>query len=337
MKDTNAQFLVTANLTNPSTERRLLSEETERIEVATNSKVSVNNTTKEHLESEVPRQTKDYDELRRSSTESLMKNEKSEPRKERRIYTDEKLVICEKSSYNETNFGSTNDSGLGSDDSIPSVSECKVATSKEQMFVKRTSDKRESGLNNFTITTYQNSKPTEIFRDESVKTSKTTRLAENNRPYAKSRYEKKEEKLSNGLNRRSSFNVERTPDSSIKRSKSHISVLSGNFSKFSKLGSLNSNGCANDSDDSPVECGGDSSSIRYVLENKLRARSLPSALMSPLRRSTSECSITKGKSQYYPFFYIHKYVYLREKRKHFVGSSFRCTAILIKIKNNDRC
>lgn len=143
-----------------------------------------------------------------------------------------------------------------------------------------TIERRASTLQNFTISTYQNSKPTDIFHDESVKTWKTTELAKSNRPLA-CKDTNCAGKLSSGSNlgRHSSFNaIDRTPNSQIKRSKSHISLLSGNFAKFNRFGKLDMK--LKNTDD---ELDDTSTKVDLWKLNKLRSQSLPSTHSSLIR------------------------------------------------------
>lgn len=205
-------------------------------------------------------------------------------------------LSCDKSSFIDMNYMMTNDSGLGSDDSIPSISEGRSG-SDDPVFPKKHidtkfSERRGSTLQNFTITTYQNSnsKPTEIFHDDSVKTSRTTQLAKSNRPFASASNERKIlSKSPSGLMRHSSFNNDKTPNALVKRSKSHISLLSGNFTKFNRLGKLHT-------ELPPEETNSESSSekVDICIENHHKLKTVPNAT-SNLRRTISEVSINKGK------------------------------------------
>lgn len=172
---------------------------------------------------------------------------------------------------------STHDSGLGSDDSIPSVNENKTSTVVRA--VKPTTiERRASTLQNFTISTYQNSKPTEIFHDESVKTWKTTELAKSNRPFVSKDISVEKLSPGNNLGRHCSFNaIDRIPNSQIKRSKSHISLLSGNFAKFNRFGKLDVK--LEDADDESDT----STKVDPWKKNKLRSQSLPSTNSSLIR------------------------------------------------------
>lgn len=243
-----------------------------------------------------------YDAVDRSAEDESMKSRSSPERKSRTFEqkTDacEKLNLsCDKSSFIDVNYMSTNDSGLGSDDSIPSVSEGRSGL-EDAGYARKTVDtkvpeRRGSTLQNFTITTYQNSnsKPTEIFHDDSVKTSRTTLLAKNNRPFVKTSDENNvPAKSCSNLMRHSSFNTEKTPNSMVKRSKSHISLLSGNFTKFNRLGKFNVKSHVEEPDSR-------SSSPEMAnewIERQQKAKMRPSTT-SQLRRTISEVSINKGK------------------------------------------
>lgn len=205
-------------------------------------------------------------------------------------------LSCDKSSFIDMNYMMTNDSGLGSDDSIPSISEGRSG-SDDPMCLKKHIDtkvpeRRESTLQNFTITTYQNSnsKPTEIFHDDSVKTSRTTQLAKSNRPFASASNDRKIlSKSPSALMRHSSFNNDKTPNALVKRSKSHISLLSGNFTKYNRLGKFHT--------ELPPEetySGSLSEKVDICIGNHHKLKTVPNAT-SNLRRTTSEISINKGK------------------------------------------
>lgn len=235
------------------------------------------------------------------------------------VVVSEEHCNCDKTPYIDVNYISTNDSGLGSDESIPSVSEgrsgMEEATSSMSSCVSSTSlsyvnkplqqqqqaqpaiqttvetkappERRGSTLQNFTITTYQSSKPTEIFHDDSVKTSKTTQLAKNNHPFVKLPFEKRSEK-SNGLNRHSSFSAEKSPCNPVKRSKSHISLLSGNFAKFNRFGKLNIQEDDSSEQNSPVYSSSESIQTTEDVKPKVQP------VVARLRKTLSEISINKG-------------------------------------------
>lgn len=121
------------------------------------------------------------------------------------------------------------DSGVGSDDSsLPSSCEEKLHVDDKPVKIV---EPKESKLNNFKIVTYDEdcSKPTEIFCDESVKTWKTTQMARESNPAYKSQ-------ITNSINRHKSFCTDRTNFAiTIKRSTSHISLLSGNIKPSNRL------------------------------------------------------------------------------------------------------
>lgn len=212
--------------------------------------------------------------------------ENAKPKIEKSV--NESFGNCDKTPYIDVNYMSTNDSGLGSDESIPSVSEGRHSI-EEQSYKKeaKAPERRGSTLQNFSITTYQNSKPMEIFHDDSVKTSKTTQIAKNKHPYVKLPYEKNDK--SNALSRHSSFNTEKTPNSAIKRSKSHISLLSGNFAKFNRFGKLNVKEDDTSGNTSPMYS---SSENIQMTEN---APKVQPVVVPKLRKTLSEISINKGK------------------------------------------
>lgn len=121
------------------------------------------------------------------------------------------------------------DSGVGSDDSsLPSSCEEKLHADDKPI---KTIEPKESKLNNFKIVAYDEdcSRPTEIFCDESVKTWKTTQKARESNPAYKLQ-------TSSSINRHKSFSMDRsncfTP---VKRSTSHISLLSGNITPSNRL------------------------------------------------------------------------------------------------------
>ncbi|XP_025413115.1 cordon-bleu protein-like 1 isoform X3 [Sipha flava] len=121
------------------------------------------------------------------------------------------------------------DSGVGSDDSsLPSSCEEKIHSEEKPVKIV---DPKESKLNNFKIVAYDEdcSRPKEIFCDESVKTWKTTQIARESNPAYKSY-------TSNLVNRHKSFSTDRTNFSiTVKRSTSHISLLSGNIKPSNRL------------------------------------------------------------------------------------------------------
>ncbi|XP_065222607.1 uncharacterized protein LOC135847116 isoform X2 [Planococcus citri] len=231
----------------------------------------------------------------------------------------EKHCNCDKTPYIDVNYVSTNDSGLGSDESIPSVSEgrscieeptssmssCVSSASSlsyakkqpqqqpQQQIQQTTSteskapERRGSTLQNFTITTYQSSKPTEIFHDDSVKTSKTTQIAKNNHPYVKLPFEKRSDSKGNGLSRHSSFSTEKSPNNPVKRSKSHISLLSGNFAKFNRFGKLNIKEDDSSEQNSPVYSSSESIQTAEDIKPKVQPT------VARLRKTLSEISINK--------------------------------------------
>lgn len=125
------------------------------------------------------------------------------------------------------------DSGVGSDDSsLPSS--CEEKLHADEKLVKSVEPK-ESKLNNFKIVTYDEdcSKPTEIFCDESIKTWKTTQIARESNPA----YKSQTLFTNNSVNRHKSFSsMDRTNFSTtVKRSTSHISLLSGNIKPSNRL------------------------------------------------------------------------------------------------------
>jgi len=121
------------------------------------------------------------------------------------------------------------DSGVGSDDSsLPSSCEEKLHADEKSVKVV---EPKESKLNNFKIVAYDEdcSRPTEIFCDESVKTWKTTQMARESNPAYKSL-------TTTSVNRHKSFSMDRTNSSiTVKRSTSHISLLSGNIKPSNRL------------------------------------------------------------------------------------------------------
>lgn len=125
------------------------------------------------------------------------------------------------------------DSGIGSDDSsLPSSCEEKLHIDEKSI---KTVEPKESKLENFKIVTYDEdcSKPKEIFCDESVKTWKTTQLAREANPAYKSQ-------IFNSVNRHKSFSEDRTNFAvTVKRSTSHISLLSGNIKPSNRLAKHN--------------------------------------------------------------------------------------------------
>lgn len=121
------------------------------------------------------------------------------------------------------------DSGIGSDDSsLPSSCEEKIHADEKPVKIV---EPKESKLNNFKIVAYNEdcSRPTEIFCDESVKTWKTTQIARESNPAYKTQ-------TTNSVNRHKSFSMDRTNLSvTVKRSTSHISLLSGNIKPSNRL------------------------------------------------------------------------------------------------------
>lgn len=123
------------------------------------------------------------------------------------------------------------DSGVGSDDSsLPSSCEEKLHVDEKPPI--KNAEPKESKLNNFKIVAYDEdcSRPTEIFCDESVRTWKTTQKARESNPAYKSQ-------LLNPINRHKSFSSLDRPNFgiSVKRSTSHISLLSGNIKPSNRL------------------------------------------------------------------------------------------------------
>ncbi|XP_060879856.1 uncharacterized protein LOC132951860 isoform X1 [Metopolophium dirhodum] len=144
------------------------------------------------------------------------------------------------------------DSGIGSDDSsLPSSCEEKIHADEKPV---KTVEPKESKLNNFKIVAYDEdcSRPTEIFCDESVKTWKTTQIARESNPAYKTQ-------TPNSVNRHKSFSMDRTNSSvTVKRSTSHISLLSGNIKPSNRLakhyiGRTYSSERLNYDDESPVK------------------------------------------------------------------------------------
>ncbi|KAL4148818.1 hypothetical protein QTP88_002969 [Uroleucon formosanum] len=144
------------------------------------------------------------------------------------------------------------DSGIGSDDSsLPSSCEEKIHADEKPVKVV---EPKESKLNNFKIVAYDEdcSRPTEIFCDDSVKTWKTTQIARESNPAYKTQ-------TPNSVNRHKSFSMDRTNLSvTVKRSTSHISLLSGNIKPSNRLakhyiGRTYSSERLNYDDESPVK------------------------------------------------------------------------------------
>ncbi|XP_025206337.1 cordon-bleu protein-like 1 isoform X2 [Melanaphis sacchari] len=144
------------------------------------------------------------------------------------------------------------DSGIGSDDSsLPSSCEEKIHADEKSAKIV---EPKESKLNNFKIVAYDEdcSRPTEIFCDESVKTWKTTQIARESNPAYKTQ-------TTNSINRHKSFSMDRTNLSvTVKRSTSHISLLSGNIKPSNRLakhyiGRTYSSERLNYDDNSPVK------------------------------------------------------------------------------------
>ncbi|XP_050535469.1 uncharacterized protein LOC126902353 isoform X2 [Daktulosphaira vitifoliae] len=126
------------------------------------------------------------------------------------------------------------DSGVGSDDSsLPSSCEEKTIHPDEKVLVTvKTEPVAKKKLNNFKITAYDENccRPTEIFCDDSVKTWKTTQKAREANPAYKATL----------VNRRNSLNStdirsHQTSGGLVKRSTSHISLLSGNLKPSNRL------------------------------------------------------------------------------------------------------
>jgi len=122
------------------------------------------------------------------------------------------------------------DSGVGSDDSsLPSSCEEKLHADEKPA----AAEPKESKLDNFKIVAYDEdrcARPTEIFCDESVKTWKTTQMARESNPAYKS------QQTSGAVNRHRSFTADRTNFAvTVKRSTSHISLLSGNIKPSNRL------------------------------------------------------------------------------------------------------
>lgn len=121
------------------------------------------------------------------------------------------------------------DSGVGSDDSsLPSSCEEKLHADDKPVKIV---EPKESKLNNFKIVAYDEdcSRPTEIFCDESVKTWKTTQIARESNPAYKSQ-------TFNPVNRHKSFSMDRNNFAvTVKRSTSHISLISGNIKPSNRL------------------------------------------------------------------------------------------------------
>lgn len=144
------------------------------------------------------------------------------------------------------------DSGIGSDDSsLPSSCEEKIHADEKPIKIV---EPKESKLNNFKIVAYDEdfSRPTEIFCDDSVKTWKTTQIARESNPAYKTQ-------TTNSVNRHKSFSMDRTNLSvTVKRSTSHISLLSGNIKPSNRLakhyiGRTYSSERLNYDDESPVK------------------------------------------------------------------------------------
>jgi len=144
------------------------------------------------------------------------------------------------------------DSGIGSDDSsLPSSCEEKIHADEKPVKIV---EPKESKLNNFKIVAYDEdcTRPTEIFCDESVKTWKTTQIARESNPAYKTQ-------TPNSVNRHKSFSMDRTNSSvTVKRSTSHISLLSGNIKPSNRLakhyiGRTYSSERLNYDDESPVK------------------------------------------------------------------------------------
>lgn len=125
------------------------------------------------------------------------------------------------------------DSGVGSDDSsLPSSCEEKLHAD-EKPVAAAAAEPKESKLDNFKIVAYDEdrcARPTEIFCDESVRTWKTTQMARESNPAYKS------QQTSGAVNRHRSFTADRTNFAvTVKRSTSHISLLSGNIKPSNRL------------------------------------------------------------------------------------------------------
>jgi len=144
------------------------------------------------------------------------------------------------------------DSGVGSDDSsLPSSCEEKLHSDDKPI---KAVEPKGSKLNNFKIVAYDDdcTRPTEIFCDDSIKTWKTTQMARESNPAYKLQ-------TPNSVNRHKSFSMDRTNLSvPVKRSTSHISLLSGNIKPSNRLskhyiGRTYSSERLNYGDDSPVK------------------------------------------------------------------------------------
>ncbi|XP_075211748.1 uncharacterized protein LOC142318947 isoform X4 [Lycorma delicatula] len=92
--------------------------------------------------------------------------------------------------------------------------------------------KQASTLNNFVITTYKETKPVEVFEDDSIKSSNGERR-DSSRDEAMFRAPKSiPRRFEPNLTRRSSFNSDDKPvNITVKRSVSHVSLLAGNVSR----------------------------------------------------------------------------------------------------------
>lgn len=138
------------------------------------------------------------------------------------------------------------DSGVGSDDSsLPSSCEEKLHADekpgKSAAAAAATASSavpcNESKLNNFKIVAYDedcgsHARPAEIFCDESIRTWKTTQIARESNPA----YNKNRSQTAHPVNRHKSFSVDRGDSAvTVKRSTSHISLLSGNIKPSNRL------------------------------------------------------------------------------------------------------
>lgn len=133
------------------------------------------------------------------------------------------------------------DSGVGSDDSsLPSSCEEKLHADEKPAAKRGAEPCTESKLNNFKIVAYDEQhraarQPAEIFCDESVRTWKTTQMARESNPAYKS---SPPQTLMNAVNRHKSFSTDYSRTDSpvtVKRSTSHISLLSGNIKPSNRL------------------------------------------------------------------------------------------------------
>lgn len=128
----------------------------------------------------------------------------------------------------------TQDSGIGSDDSsLPSSCEEKLHADDKPAVVHH-AVAAVSKLNNFKIAAYDEDRtgPTEIFCDDSVKTWKTTQMARESNPA----YRSQTPSSASAIRHHKSFSADRANLSvPVKRSTSHISLLSGNITPSNRL------------------------------------------------------------------------------------------------------